>query len=107
MAYEVIVEEYVLQCVITYSNSVKGDPTSWASPDDFYGYREMEFEVVSGNTYDDEGNPVDLGKNGCAAAAEKYAEEIEEILWEYLEDKAAAEAEDRYDDIRHSSWEAA
>ncbi|MGG4657910.1 phage protein NinX family protein [Pseudomonas vlassakiae] len=30
MAYEVIVEEYVLQCVITYSNSVKGDPTSRA-----------------------------------------------------------------------------
>ncbi|EKT4494982.1 hypothetical protein QEM27_002712 [Pseudomonas putida] len=107
MAYEVIVEEYVLQCEITHSISVKGDPGSWASPEDFYGYREMEFEIVSGNTYDADGNPVGLGKNDCTAVADKYAEEIEEILWEYLEDKAAAEAEDWHDDLRHSGWEAA
>ncbi len=107
MAYEVIVEEYVLQCEITHSISVKGDPGSWASPEDFYGYREMEFEIVSGNTYDTDGNPVDLGKNGCAAAAEQYAEEIEELLWEYLEDKARADAEDHYDYLRDRDWEAA
>lgn len=107
MTHEVIIEDYVLQCVITHQLSVKGDPTSWASPEDYHGYREMEFEVVSGNTYDDEGNPVDLGKNGCAAVAEKYAEEIEEQLWEFVASEAAAAAEDYYDAQRDCDWEAA
>jgi len=84
---------------------VKGDPNSWASPDDYYGYEEMEFEIVSGNTYDDDGIPLDLGKNGCAAVAERLAEEIEELLWEQV---AAAREDDReYDDRAYGDWEAA
>ena len=107
MTYEVIIEDYVLQCVITHCVSVKGDPTSWASPDDYYGYEEMEFEIVSGYSYDEEGNPIDLGKNGCAAVAERLAEEIEELLWEQV---AAAREDDRgYDDRDrdYGDWEAA
>lgn len=105
MTYEVIIEDYVLQCVITHCVSVKGDPTSWASPDDYYGYEEMEFEIASGNTYDDDGIPLDLGKNGCAAVAERLAEEIEELLWEQV---AAAREDDReYDDRDYGDWEAA
>ena len=102
MTYEVTIEEFVLQCNITHCVSVKGDPNSWASPDDYYGYQEMEFEIVSGYTYDENDNVVDIGKNGCAAIAERLAEEIEEKLWEQV----AAEREEScdYDD---RDWEAA
>ena len=94
MTYEVIIEEFVLKCDISSVVSVKGNPNSWASPDDFHGYREMEFEIVSGYTYDEDGNPENLGKNGCAAVADRLAEEIEELLWERVEDEANCAAED-------------
>ena len=105
MTYEVTIEEFVLQCNITHCVSVKGDPNSWASPDDYYGYQEMEFEIVSGYTYDENDNVVDIGKNGCAAIAERLAEEIEEKLWEQV----AAEREEScdYDDRDYGDWEAA
>lgn len=102
MTYEVIIEDFVLQCEITDCTSVKGDPTSWASPADFYGCQEIEFEIVSGYTYDADGKPEDIGKNGCAAIAERLAEEIEELLWE----QAEAAADDDYD-IPERDWEAA
>ena len=94
MTYEVIIEEFVLQCDISSVVIVKGNPSSWASPEDYHGYREMEFEIIAGHTYDEEGNPVDLGKNGCAAVAERLAEEIENELWDFYEDEAACAAED-------------
>jgi hypothetical protein len=100
MTYEVIIEDYVLQCDISSCVSVKGDPTSWASPADFYGYNEMEFEIVSGYTYDEDGKPVDIGKNGCAAIAERLAEEIEEKLWEQVATARDDDCEDRdYGDL--------
>jgi hypothetical protein len=94
MTYEVIIEDYVLKCDISSVVNVKGNPNSWASPEDYHGYREMEFEIVSGYTYDDDGKPEDLGKNGCAAVADRLAEEIENLLWERLEDEADCAAED-------------
>ncbi|MCY1412806.1 hypothetical protein D9M71_282240 [compost metagenome] len=84
MTYEVIIEEFVLQCEIKHLEDVKPNRNSWDSDWDFFGYREMEFTVVSGTTYDD-GVPMDLGRNGCAAAAERYAEQIEELLWEQVD----------------------
>jgi hypothetical protein len=105
MTYEVIIEDYVLQCDITHCVSVKGNPNSWASPDDYYGYSEMEFEIVSGSMDDEAGEPQDIGKNGCAAIAERLGEEIEEKLWEQV----VAEREDdrEYDDRDYGDWEAA
>jgi len=103
MTYEVTIEEFVLQCNITHCVSVKGDPNSWASPDDYYGYNEMEFEIVGGYTYDENDNVVDLGKNACAAIAEKWAEEIEEKLW----DQVAAARDDDCEDRDYGDWEAA
>ncbi|MNR54529.1 hypothetical protein D3C85_1747300 [compost metagenome] len=63
-------------------------PSTWDSDWDYYGYRELEFEVVAGLEYDAEDeNPQTLGANGCAAVAEQYAEEIEQKLWDQLEDE--------------------
>lgn len=94
MTYEVIIEDYVLQCRVTYHSVTKPNPNSWASPEDFYGHQELEFEVASGFMYDEDGGRVDMGKNACAGVAEQYAEEIEEILWEHLQDDANCAAED-------------
>jgi hypothetical protein len=94
MTYEVIIEDYVLQCKVTYWSVTKPNPNSWSSPDDFYGSKELEFEVVSGFMYDEDGGRVDMGKNACAGVAEQYAEEIEADLWEHLRDEADCAAED-------------
>lgn len=105
MRHTIELDEYVLQVEITDLTDIKPDPTSWASPEDYYGCRELEFSVVSGEVYDEDGNATDLGRNGCAAVSEMHAELIEELLWQIIdgekEDAAIARAESRRD------WEAA
>lgn len=82
----VCIDRYELQVEITHCKVVPGDLSTWTSDYDYYGYVEMEFEVVSGLIYDEDGdNPQDLGRNGCASVAEMYAEEIEQQLWIQLE----------------------
>ena len=101
MSRTVCLDRYELQVEITYIADVKGDSSTWDSDWDYYGYRELEFEVVSGLVYDENGdNPQDLGRNGCAAVAEQYAEDIEQKLWDQLD----GERDDDYDD---RDWEAA
>ncbi|MCY1557797.1 hypothetical protein D9M68_946770 [compost metagenome] len=86
MSRTVGIDRYELQVEITYCKVVPGNPNTWASDWDYQGYQEMEFEVVSGLIYDENGdNPQELGRNGCASVAELYAEEIEEQLWAQLE----------------------
>ena len=88
MSRTVCIEQYTLEVEITSCVDVPGDSSTWDSDWDYYGYREMEFEVVSGVEYDEDGNETELGRNGCAAVAEQYAEEIEEKLWDQLADEA-------------------
>lgn len=104
MNYTVSIEQYELTVKITYMNVVEGDSSTWASDWDYHGYREMEFEVVSGLVYDEDNNVEDLGANGCAALAEKYAEFIEEELWLQVGDERDDSDYDRGDD---RAWEAA
>ncbi|WP_273648925.1 hypothetical protein [Pseudomonas aeruginosa] len=87
MTYTVSIEQYELKVKITHMEVVEGNSSSWDSDWDYYGYREMEFEVVSGLVYDEDNNVEDLGANGCAALAEKYAEFIEEELWLKVDDE--------------------
>ena len=94
MSRTVCIDQYTLEVEITSCVDVPGDSSTWASDWDYYGYREMEFEVVSGVEYDEDGNETDLGRNDCAAVVGQYAEAIEEKLWDQLADEA-------------ESWEAA
>lgn len=87
MSKTVCIEQYELEVEITSCVSVAPNHSTWDSDLDYYGYREMEFEVVSGLVEDEDGNQADLGRNGCAAVAEQYAEEIEQKLWDQLEDE--------------------
>lgn len=95
MNHEIDLDEFVLQVEITDLTNTPADPTSWASPDDFYGCRELEFSVVSGMVYDEDGNATDLGRNGCAAVAEQHAELIEELLWQIVDGEAENAALER------------
>ncbi|WP_330113955.1 hypothetical protein SA496_14375 [Pseudomonas sp. JS3066] len=87
----VCLDQYELQVEITRCMVVPANPHTWDSDWDYYGYQEMEFEVVSGLIYDEhDENPQDLGRNGCAAVAEQYAEAIEQKLWDQLNDEREA-----------------
>lgn len=81
--YEVAIEAEacVLQCEISDVFVAEANPLAWSSDWDAQGYREMEFRVISGIGYDEHGAPSELGRNGCAEIAERYAEFIEEEIW--------------------------
>lgn len=89
--YEVAIEAEacVLQCEITDLVIEQPRPGVWTSDWDARGYCELEFRVVSGVVFDDQGLAVELGPNGCAAMAERYGEYIEEqILRQYHEEQS-------------------
>lgn len=84
--YEVAIEAEacVLLCEISELLIEEGRPGVWSSDWDAQGYFELEFRVVSGVVYDEQGQASNLGRNGCAALAERYGEYIEEqILRQY------------------------
>lgn len=85
MMYDVNLDQYALQCEITELLDVPPDPWAKTSDWDAFGYREIEFRVVSAQVYDENGKATELGRNGCAALAEQYAELIEEELWRQIE----------------------
>jgi len=90
MIFEIDLDEYRLAVEVTHCLDVKPDYRSWDSDWDYYGYREMEFEVISGSVFDEDGNETELGRNGCAGVAEQYAEDIEDRLWTLIEEKREA-----------------
>lgn len=89
--YEVAIEAEacVLQCEINDLVIEQPRPVLWTSDWDAKGYCELEFRVVSGTVYDEQGRAEDLGRNGCAILAVRYSEYIEEqILRQYQETQA-------------------
>ncbi len=99
MEFMIDLDEYRLAVEVTHCADVKPDPTCRDSDHDYHGYREMEFTVVSGVVIDDDGTESDLGRNGCAALAEKHAELIEELIWKQIEEDET--------EARIQRWEAA
>lgn len=81
--YEVPIEAEacVIRCEIASLFVHRANPFAWSSDWDALGYRELEFRVVSGVALTETGEAVELGRNGCAEVAERYAEQIEEALW--------------------------
>lgn len=85
MPYEVNIDQYCLQCEVIALLDVPPNPEATTSDWDAYGYRELEFRVVSGQVYDENGVATDAGRNACAALAEQYSELIEDALWRQIE----------------------
>ena len=90
MKFEIDLDEYLLSVEVTHCAVVEPDYRCRDSADDYYGYSELEFTITSGTVFDEDGNETDLGRNGCAAVAERYAEDIEDRLWSLIDEMREA-----------------
>ena len=81
MYQEVIVEGFVLQVEVTHCVNEPPCPGTWSSDWDAQGCRELEFKVLSGITYDDDGIRMDADPLGLQLVALQYGRQIETALW--------------------------
>jgi len=81
MTYEVIVEGFVLQVEVTHCVNEPARPGTWDSDWDAQGCRELEFKVLSGITYDDDGVRMDVPGWQLPALAYQYGHQIDLALW--------------------------
>lgn len=90
--YEVVIEaeSCVLHCDVTNLLDEPAHLTAWDSDREALGYRELEFRATTGEWFDPDGTTHDLGRNGCAEVADRYAEYIEEQLWHQIDAEHAA-----------------
>lgn len=66
---------------------VKPNLSTWDSDWDYYGYREIEFDVIAGTETDEDGNQFELTKEQLADVQNEHSELIEEKLWEELREE--------------------
>jgi len=81
MTYEVIVEGFVLQVEVTHCENIAPCLNSWNSDWDFYGSRELEFNLESGICYDDDGVRMDVDQRQLPILAQQMCQQIETALW--------------------------
>lgn len=81
MEHEIVVEGFVLQVEVVRCVDEPPRPDTWSSDWDFYGGRELEFSVLSGITYHDDGVRMDVLPYDCYLIQEQYAQAIETALW--------------------------
>ncbi|MCB2251816.1 hypothetical protein KTQ74_07920 [Pseudomonas chlororaphis] len=81
MTYEVIVEGFVLQVEVTYCENTPPCPGTWSSDWDAQGCRELEFKVLSGICYDDDGVRMDVDLLALPLVSLQYGRQIEVALW--------------------------
>ena len=81
MTYEVIVEGFVLQVEVTHCENIPPCLNSWNSDWDFYGSRELEFKVLSGICYDEDGVRMDVSRFDLEPFVWSNSQAIETALW--------------------------
>ena len=81
MNYEVIVEGFVLQVEVTHCENSPPCPGTWDSDWDAQGSRELEFKLVSGICYDEDGARMGVERHLLPLLAEQYGPQIETALW--------------------------
>ncbi|MFW9085608.1 hypothetical protein ACOI7N_13740 [Pseudomonas sp. P2758] len=81
MTYEVIVEGFVLQVEVTHCENTPPCPGTWSSDWDAQGCRELEFKVLSGICYDDDGARMDVSRSDLAPFIWLNSQAIETALW--------------------------
>ena len=81
MNYEVIVEGFVLQVEVTHCENTPPCPSSWDSDWDAQGYRELEFKLVSGICYDEDGARMDVERHLLPLLAHQHYTPITIALW--------------------------
>mgnify|MGYP001082085512 CR=1 FL=1 len=81
MEHEVIVEGFVLRVEVTRCENIPPCFNAWNSDWDFYGSRELEFKVLSGICYDDDGVRMDVPAHHLPVVAHQHCKQIETALW--------------------------
>ena len=84
MEYEVSLDGYDLMVKVHSAVNVKLNHSTWDSDWDYYGYSEIDFEVIAGIATDDDGNETEMTKDQLADVQDEHGELIEEKLWEEL-----------------------
>lgn len=92
MNYEIAVEGVALLVEVTYCMNVNPSWNTWTSDWDLYGTRELEWHVVSGVTYDDDGVPIDVPAHYLNAIARVNAVAIEREIWFEIDNRGARRA---------------
>lgn len=81
MEHEIVVEGFVLQVEVTHCENIPPCPGTWSSDWDAQGCRELEFKVLSGICYDDDGVRMDVSRSDLAPLIWSNGHAIETALW--------------------------
>ena len=81
MEYEIKVEGFCLWATVNVLEDAPPNPNSWDSDWDFYGSRELEFNLVSGICYDEDGVRMDVPDYQLPVLAHQYGPQITLALW--------------------------
>ena len=84
MGINVSLDGYDLVVKVHSVADVKPNHSTWDSDWDYYGYREIDFELIAGTETDEDGNETEMTKDQLADVQEEQGELIEEKLWEEL-----------------------
>lgn len=85
MTHEIVVEEVVLQVEVTHCVNEPPCPDSWNSDWDAQGERELEFNLVSGICYDEDGVRMDVPDYQLPVLAHQYGPQIKLALWHEID----------------------
>lgn len=81
MEHEIVVEGFVLQVEVTHCVNEPPCPGSWNSDWDAQGERELEFKLVSGICYDEDGVRMDIERHLLPYVAKQHGPQITNALW--------------------------
>lgn len=89
MIYEIAVEGVFLRVEVTHCLNINPSWNAWNSDWDFYGTRELEWQAVSGITYDDDGVPMGVPADHLAEVAKANEVAIEREIWLEIDNRGA------------------
>jgi hypothetical protein len=91
MEHEVVVEGFVLQVEVTHCLNIPPAPGSRNSDWDAMGERELEFKLIDGRCYDDDGVPMDVPKSQLREIETCHYTAIMVALWHEIDSQRARE----------------
>lgn len=91
MEHEIVVEGFVLQVEVTHCVNEPARPGTWDSDWDAQGERELEFNLVSGICYDEDGVRMDVPEYVLPVPAHQYGPQITVALWHEIDSRESRE----------------
>ena len=105
-SHEIELEDLSLSVEVTHVVNQPADPTCRDSDVDFYGYKELEFIIRSGQEYTEDQQVFELTPLRLEEIGDTHRELIEEKLWEILEKQDEEDyEEDCYEAPDDGRWD--